>query len=254
MNIAQSNVPEVKNKYPNNLFNGGVNGRERLQSRVNAYKKISLKSFLTSLGSIKAIIIFILILQLIIILSIYNPITIIQNFQNQQFINQVLQKAKGTYTETPVVASVTDVGKLKQDNVINAEIYKDTKNGDSVLVFTNSLIIYRASEGSIIYEGDNPTVTSQKNQQTLLNNIQALAKTAGLIGGDSKEIPQLSVVTDPEQLKKQNSENGSFYSDIMKNDIVVFFTQEGKVAIYRSDKQKFITIGNYSTTIQTVQN
>lgn len=49
--------------------------------------------------------------------------------------------------ETPTVATVEDVNTLK---AVKPDIYKDTENGDKVLVYSDKVIIYREEEDLII--------------------------------------------------------------------------------------------------------
>jgi hypothetical protein len=208
-----------------------------------------IKKLVKFITSPKGLVTIVIILLLLILFPIYNPLATIQNIQNQQLISQVLGKATNTYAETPIVARIVDIDALTKDNPINAQIYKDAENGDFVLIFTKGLIIYKPSEEKIVYEGDNPAVTLQKNQELLISNIQEVAKSAGLIEESSTEIPQLSLVTDPELLRGQNLSNSDFYKDVIKDDIIVFFVQAGRAAIYRSSTGEFISQGNYQISI-----
>ncbi len=49
--------------------------------------------------------------------------------------------------ETPTIATVEDVNTLK---AVKPDIYKDTENGDKVLVYSDKVIIYRESKDLII--------------------------------------------------------------------------------------------------------
>ncbi len=216
--------------------------------------KVNIKQNLIKLRTLKGLLFIIIVLQVITLLSVYNPIEFFKNIQNQLLINEVLSKAKNKYpdTEIPVVATVSDIDQLKSSNVINEQVYKDAKNGDIVLVYNDNIIIYRKDEGKVIYEGDSPSIIEKNNQQILVNNIIKLAKSEKLISEDSNEIPQLSVIADPDQLRNQSESNKEFYKLARKNDIIVIFSDAGKIAVYNSDSQSFVTSANFSTTYQKV--
>jgi hypothetical protein len=200
--------------------------------------------------SLKGLLVTAIVLLVLILLSIYNPLVIIQDLRNQQLISQILSVAANTYSEKPVIANIVDIDTLTKDNSVTAAIYEDAMNGDVVLIFANSLIIYRPDSQQIIYEGDNPTAAFQKNQQQLITNIQDLAKSSGLVTAGSTEVPQLSLVTDPDQVRVQNPTAADFYSGLALDDIIAFFVLDGKIAIYRSASGEFIATGNYQLAIQ----
>lgn len=200
--------------------------------------------------SLKGLLVIAIVLLVLILLSIYNPLVIIQDIRNQQLISQILSISANTYSEKPVIANIVDIDTLTKDNSVTAAIYKDAVNGDVVLIFPESLIIYRPDTQQIIYEGDNPTAAFQRNQQQLITNIQELAKSSGLIPASSTETPQLSLVTDPAQVRAQNPTAADFYTSLALDDIIAFFVLDGKVAIYRSASGEFIATGNYQLAIQ----
>ena len=227
--IQQSNVPA-------NMINP-------LEQKPRKEKR----SILKMLTNIKTIAVMIVVLQVIIIVLIINPINLYNQALNNQIINEVSKLAIVDPTQTPVIAVVSDADKLRGANAVQGAVYKDAKNGDYVLGYTNKLIIYRRAEGKVIYDGDNPNTVLDKAQKTAVASIISKAKAAGLLESSSEEQPQLSTVTDPELLKKQDA---TFYKDAQKDDIIAVFPQKGLIVIYRQNVDVIIKSGKYQTVIK----
>jgi hypothetical protein len=168
-----------------------------------------------------------------------------------QVINKITKNVPIPPNELPQVGiigdkkNLQDVDTLKKGNAIDAEIYKDAQNGDYVLGYTSKLIIYRASEDKVIYEGDTPQSKINQTQQNLISLVQKKALSEGLIKSDTA-VPQASIVTDPEKVKESNE----FYKDVQTNDIVANFSSPDLIIIYRPSTDSIVKSGQISLTVK----
>jgi hypothetical protein len=194
----------------------------------------------------------IILLQVVIILLLIvvliNPATIIQKINESQVLSAVASLTTINTAESPVIAVISDAQGLREENAIQAEVYKDAQNGDYVLGYSDKMIIYRKQDNTIIYEGDSPTDMLTKNQETLMNSIISKAKEQGIIPSTSEEEPALSVVTDIAVLQAQDP---TFYSSARNNDIIAIFSQAEVILLYNNDTGSIIKSGTYTTQIQS---
>lgn len=195
----------------------------------------------------KGLLVLIAVLQIIMILLIINPVAIIQQLQNQQLINEVASKVEITSGETPVIATVTDPEELRNANGAQAQVYKDAQSGDYVLGYSDRLIIYRRASGTIIYDGVTPSGLVNQAQELIIEKITTKAKDRSLISQDSTEIPQISLITDIDTLKKTDP---TFYATAKNNDIVGLFAQAQIIVLYNQESDSIVNTGKYSTSIQ----
>jgi hypothetical protein len=203
----------------------------------------NIKNFVTS----KRFLAVLALVEFVIILWLINPSAIITRIQNDQVVREVSGLTTINTTETPVVAVITNANALRDENTIQAEIYKDAQNGDYVIGYTDKMIIYRRQDSSIIYEGETPQLKLESTQEALLTNIITAAKDSGAVDRDSVEVPQVSVISDARQLRQTNP---GFYADAQNGDILAYFLDSGVLVIYRDETQTIINAGSYSTTIQ----
>lgn len=193
----------------------------------------------------------ILILQGAIFYLILNPINIYNQLTTVQVINSVVKTIQVPPNELPQVGiigdkkNLQDIETLKKGNTIDAEIYKDAKNGDYVLGYTSKLVIYRSSDKTVVYDGDTPQLKVAKVQQDLIAQVQKVAFDNGLITKDTA-VPQASVVTDPAKVKSSNT----FYKDVEQNDIIANFSNPDLIVIYRPSTDKIIKSGQVQLSIK----
>ena len=206
---------------------------------------------LTFVASMKFLVIVIIILQIIVIYFLINPINLISQLSSVQVLNKVAALTV-VPTEIPNVGVVgdnktlPDIETIKKANSVQAQVFKDAKNGDYVLNYTTKFVIYRESENKLIYDGDSPTSIINKAQETILTNVTAKAKELGVIDNNSTEQPQLQAVTDAATLKSSNS---TFYSDVQNDDVVALFAQAKKIVLYRPSTNTIIKYGQYEFVI-----
>lgn len=203
-------------------------------------------SFLSRLTHNRTLLIIIAVLQIIMIVLIINPAALWQQFQNQQIINEVASKTTVNSLENPVIATVTNADQLRDQNAAQAQVYKDAQNGDYVLGYSDKMIIYRRSDGTIVYEGDTPTGLVNNAQKKIVDDITSKAKELGLIEDNSTEAPQISIITD---VKSLQAANPNFYSVARNNDIVALFPSSQLIVLYNQETATIVNSGNYSTNI-----
>lgn len=231
---------------PQNKFNTNVKSFSEMQNEEEAPRRSNI---LRKLASNRTLLVVIAVLQIIMIILILNPAAIIRNFQNQQLINEVASKTTINTAENPVIATVTNAQRVRDENAANEQVYKDAQNGDYVLGYSDKMIIYRQSTGTIIYEGANPSTLITNAQQKLIEDITTKAKELGLVEDESEEIPQISLITDVKSLQTANPE---FYSLARNNDIVALFAQSQLIVLYNQETATIVNSGEYTTSITTL--
>jgi len=190
----------------------------------------------------------VLVIQIVLLIILatvsFDPISaLVQKYQNNQIIAKVSDLAKIDPTQAQVLALINNIDNLKSASAVNANVYKDAKNGDYVIgIGTDSanIIIYRASENKVIYQGDSPNALLSKTQQQILNDIIAKTKEKKLIPADSTEIPQVTQVSDPSDFQKNDP---VFYKSAQKDDVVAYFAKAQIVVLYRISSSSIVNSG-----------
>jgi hypothetical protein len=198
----------------------------------------------------------ILVMQLVFLYFLIKPINVIDQLNSVQKINKIatLTEKPLPITELPQIGvigdqkTLADIEEIKKANEIDAKVYASAANGDYVLGYTNGrLVIYRPADDKIIYDGESAKQQLQAGQQTLVSNVVKKVASAGLIPADYNQVPQISVVTSPEDLKKGGNE---FYKDVVKDDLVANFTNPNLVVIYRPSTQQVVKSGQFQISIK----
>lgn len=175
-------------------------------------------------------------------------IPIVQGFTDEQLQeregNTLLLKKLGALTtldngQEAFIFTVNDVDSLKKSSQFNAQVYKNSVNGDRVVGFPSRVIVYRESENKIIYDGASPAVLQESAYRKELEVL--LPEVAKKVFVDPAVLPQLLTVLDPDTVKKQNP---LLYKDVIKGDKVLLYTD--RVIIYRPGTGKIIYDGKIS--------
>jgi hypothetical protein len=174
-------------------------------------------------------------------------------FNNSESVSQrILRKAAQVTTLTSnevlgaTVVQIENVDDLKAENEIQKEIYKDVQNGDYAVLLSNRMIVYREPEHKIVYEGNSPSQQLNALNQAQISKVVAKAKSEGLVAQDSTVVPQVLVVQDVESLKKENPQ---FYQSVDTNDLIVIYSAEKLIFIYRPSTDRIISIGTVNTSV-----
>lgn len=212
------------------------------------------RSMLSRLASARFLLAVLIVLQLVILYLVINPINLVNQLSAVQIVNRVTAKVAVPPTEVPLVVARVGDGRnlpsaddLRKENEIQAQVYKDAQNGDYVISYPSKMVIYRESSDSVLYQGDTPRTILEKSQQEIATKLVAKAKAQGIIPNDSQESPQLSSVTDANELKKQNV---TFYANAVNNDVIAVFSTAGKIIVYRASNDTIINSGNFRMNIE----
>lgn len=221
---------------------------------IKGEKTSLFKRFFSTKTLVLVAIVIIVAVQLV---SLYTNILTIQLVQNTPYLqelgrNKDLKERVSKLTtinmqEEPLVTTITDADNLRSENAIQAEVYRNVKNGDVILAFTDKIVIYRQSENKIIYDGDSPGTILEKGQNEVISKINAKAKAAGLIQQESTETPNLSIIGDEEQVKAQDPK---FYALARKGDVVGIYPIAKVIVIYNLQSDAIIKSGRVDTTIR----
>lgn len=166
--------------------------------------------------------------------------------ENKALLEKVGKHSVIEPTEQAVIATVKDVERLKAANPMNAEVYKDARDGDRVVGLSNRMIIYREGDDSIVYEGKSPAQLQQEQYAAELKRI--LGNVSQLTNIDPTVQPQLATVVDPDVLQESQPE---IYKDALKGDKVLAYPD--KVIIYRPTTNTIIYEGPLPTASASTQ-
>jgi len=223
--------------------------KEGEQKKGSKLKKLFSKDTLKTITSIKFLALLIIVFQLIILYVLINPINILNQLNSVQIINKVSKLTVVPGGEVPSAIGTVgdnvllpDAETLRKDNEIQSQVYKDAKNGDYVIVYSNKMIIFRDSENRIVYEGATPAQILSDNQKSLVTALIAKVKDTGIIESDNDETPQLRIITT--ELQDLKNSNPDFYTDARENDIVAIFAKANKIILYRSEGDSIIKYGD----------
>ena len=218
---------------------------------ANTTRRINILGgeLLSRLLSIRSLIVVVILLQVLTVSLVLKPTWINDLFfgsQDAQIVGEVKSLTAITNTDTPVVAKVQDADALREENAIQAEIYKDTQNGDYVIGYSDRLIVYRRSEGKIIYDGDTPSEKLSKNNEIIADKISTKLQNEGILTAGEVETPQMTLVSEPAKFQEQDS---NFYGSLQANDIIAVYNEARLIVIYRFDQDQIINIGSFQTQI-----
>jgi len=214
---------------------------------------VPVRAFFARLLATRSLVCFVILLQILTISLVLKPTWISDLFngtENYQVLSEVKAKVSITSTDTPVVAKVQDAEALRNENAIQEEIYKDAMNGDYVIGYSDRLIIYRRSEGKIIYDGDTPSSRLSKNNELIAEKIASKLVSAGVFTGDNTEVPQMTLVSDPSKFVAQDP---TFYAQLKANDIIAVYNDSKLIVIYRFDEDRVLNLGSFETQINQSQ-
>lgn len=198
----------------------------------------------------------ILLIQGLFLYLLINPINVANQLSSVQKINKIttLTKTPLPINELPQIGVVGDkttlgdIATIKATNQIDAEVYKDAADGDYVLGYSNAgrLVIFRPSEEKVIYDGESSAKKLQASQQSLVSSVVKSVMAAKLVPADYNQTPQISIVTNPEDLKKGND----FYQVAVKDDLVATFSNPNLIVIYRPSTQQIVKSGQIQVSIK----
>jgi len=185
----------------------------------------------------------VLLCQLYIIFLGLNPVSILSAYNQRKEI-EMISKLAGmnpvdakSYVEIGKTQGFTDIEAIKKESVINAEVYKEAKNGDKVIGFGTKMAVYRPSIKKLIYSGDTPGQKNEMKRSELITEIVDQIKAEGHIPKNSTEVPQIAGVTDPSKLAKND-----FYANAEAGDAILSFGDAGVVILYDLEKKEIKSV------------
>jgi len=180
----------------------------------------------------------VLLCQLYIVFLGLNPLSVLSAYNQRKEI-EMISKLAGmnpvdakSYVEIGKTQGFTDIEAIKKESAINAEVYKEAKNGDKVIGFGAKMAIYRPSIKKLIYSGDTPGQKNELKKNELITEIIDQIKAEGHISKNSTEVPQIAGITDPSKLEKND-----FYAKAEAGDAVLSFGDSGVVILYDLEKK-----------------
>ncbi|HEX9805057.1 MAG TPA: hypothetical protein VGA67_05220 [Candidatus Dojkabacteria bacterium] len=225
---------------------GFITKLQRNEKDVSKKKSTKRNSTLGRFLGVKSLIIVVILLQILIAFFIINPIRLYGETIARQVINEINKQTFTNPNEIPIVDVVTDPEILRSQNAVMAEVYKDAKAGDYIVGYSDKMIIYRKDEKRIIYEGESPGAIISNTQQAIAANIIAAAREKEILTVDNSEIPQVSIVNNPDELRNLNSE---FYLNVKENDLLGVFPTNQVILIYRPSLGEIVNYGGYQVVI-----
>jgi hypothetical protein len=223
-NISQANSPKSNKKNFNFKFSAPV---------VLMFLVLAMQGLLTYL--------------------LLNPINLANSFVGVQRQNKAIAGVSNAPITAPKSISVVgdnvilkSADELRKGNAIEAEVYKEAKDGDVVLDYNTRVIIYRESENKVIYDGPSPYQKLTDANSTLINSIIKVIKEKGLIKDNPTQNPATAVVQNESEVKKTNV----FYKDVMNNDIIAQFNDSGVIVVYRPSTGQLVSAGKIETIIK----
>jgi hypothetical protein len=204
------------------------------------------------------IIVAIFVMQVGFLYLLLNPINTLKQLDSVNNINKISTLVDPNnplpINELPQIgvvgdgSTLADISKIKETNQIDAQVYANAANGDYVLGYNNAgrLVIFRPSNSEIVYDGESSSKKLASAQQSLVSTVVSKIKAANIVTADNDQIPQIQVVSNPEEVRKGNE----FYKDVQKDDLIVTYSTPSLVAIYRPSTGAFINKGQIQVTIK----
>jgi hypothetical protein len=192
------------------------------------------------------------VMQLVFLYLLVNPINVTNQLESVKIINEAVKLNNLPINELPQIGVIgdkkmlADIETIKKTNTIDAEVYKDGANGDYVLGYSNRLVIYRPSTKKIVYDGQSPQQKLAATQKNIVTDVLKKIADAKLIPADYNQVPQMSIVTNPDEQKKSND----FYKDVLKDDILVTFTNPNLLVIFRPSTNAIVKSGQIQVSIK----
>ena len=240
--MNQVNQPQYTN------FNAPGNFKDNSQrQRKKSSFDMKIPSIKLGTNSLLTILIFLHVMVLGTLVYAINPVGIWNQYQDRRLVGKVEGLLDMKFQDDVTIAEVRDAELLRSENEIQAEVYKDVQNGDKIVVDSQTMAIYRQSERKIIYNGDAPGTIVQKATQEIVDKLDGVVKSRGILSKDNDSVPQLELVQDPGILRSQNEE---FYRLAQKNDLIAIYPQDQLIVLYRPSDEKVLNYGRFNTQIE----
>ena len=157
--------------------------------------------------------------------------------ENKELIDTVNKITPLPNADEAVIATVNDADSLRESNPINAQVYKDARDGDRVIGLKDRMIIFNEESNTIVYDGKSPAQLQQEEYLADLKKVSAAVSQ--LTDVDPTVTPKMATVVDPVKLQESQPE---IYADAKRGDKVLVYND--KVIIYRPTTNTIIYEGD----------
>lgn len=162
----------------------------------------------------------------------------------QRIINTISALNISPENENPIAVDIIggggnlpSISEILSNNEVNAEIYRDARNGDYVVGYKSKLIIYRQSEDRVIYDGPSPEAILDAERRNLISAIIRASKEDGVLPQASNEQPRLLLLDD---VFLNAIGPVGIYEKARENDIVATFYGTQIVVLFRPSETSII--------------
>lgn len=190
-----------------------------------------MKTLLNRLGNNRFLLTMIIILQIAILVLIFNPLSLIADSQQKQIINDVVNLSNDPDFRNASIVQITDADAFKKEYLLN-EKFNELQNDDYFLAVNNKLIIYRKGENRIILESEAPA--SLLDITRLNNLIFSIAKDEKLINKD--EQPALKIYNKEVDLEKYSD----YFENLKNGDVLAFFPENKVVLVFNLQSNEIL--------------
>lgn len=182
-----------------------------------------MKAFFNKIGNNKLLLIFALILQIIIVILIINPFSIIAANQQKAIVADVVTLANDPDFRNASIVQISDAEAFKTEYLLD-EKFNEIQNNDYFLLANSKLIVYRADEKKIVIQSEAPY--SMLNLNRLNNLIFSKTKDKNLIKEDEQPVIKLyNSEIDSEKYK-------DYFENLQNGDVLAFFLQNKKIVLF----------------------
>jgi hypothetical protein len=177
------------------------------------------------------------------VIYLIKPMQVYQDLQKQEAFKAIEGKLSDT-DKNPSVGIVgdnvvlPDADKLRAENAVMAQVYKDAKNGDIAIGYESKVFIYRPSSKQIIYEGSSPNSIVARAQSELASRITTMAITSKILPAGTTEAPQILILDNA--FLQTAKPRGGIYEIAETGDVMFTYFISQVTLIYRPSTDKII--------------
>jgi hypothetical protein len=189
--------------------------------------------------------------QIATLFFLLNPINLYNQYSIVQRVNKAIAGVKVAPASTPTAVGIIGdnvtlkpLDEIKKNN-IDAEVYKDAKDGDMVIGYNSRVVIFRESENKVVYDGESSSQKLTNAQNTLNQAIIKATKDAGLIKADPTVNPAVAIVENAIEFRKANE----IFNMAENGDVMATFNENNLVVLYRPTLGKIVGSGTIKTSI-----
>jgi hypothetical protein len=164
------------------------------------------------------------------------------NLYVEALLAEIDTKANLTKEEVGLVYSIGKdmyygtIEDIKNQSADAAALFKEALDGDYVVEYKDSIIIYRKSTEKIIFDTNSDGRSTQEIRNSYATSITDIAKQNKVVEQTYTGIPTITHISDVQTMIKYNA----FFRDAIDGDILATFDDLNLVMIYRSYNRAII--------------